>query len=132
MREFLLTNDGVPSLGWFVREFFVNDNGVWIQPWGKSSAGWRTSFRYWHRDISTKFSTSRPIGRDWVNHDSENKTSANFALGPVCQVMIDDRQRRLSVEEEEAVKKNITEFLLGDFRRSRSAVTPYPEFVVFR
>jgi hypothetical protein len=127
MREFLLTNDGVPTLEWFVREFMVNEDNVWIEPWGSTPAGWRKFFRYWHGDISTKFSAWRPRGRghEWVNYDPENKmTGANYALGPVCQVLIDDRQRRLSPEEKKIVQENITDFLLGSYRQSRKAISP--------
>jgi hypothetical protein len=77
-------------------------------------------FRYWHGDISIKFSANRPTqgaGHNWINYDPENKmTDANFALGPVCQVFIDDRQRRLSAEEKKAVQEMITVFLLGAYR----------------
>jgi hypothetical protein len=137
MREFLRTNDllhGVPTLEWVVREFMVNEDGEWIEPWGSTLAGWRNFFRYWHEDISIQFLAWRPRGRghNWVDYDpANNRSRANCALGPVCTVLIDDRLRRLSPEEKKAVQENITNFLLGSFRQSRMAISPYPESVLF-
>lgn len=133
MRESLETNDGVPIPPGIIREFAVNDDGVWIERWGASRRGWTTMFRYWHRDICIKFEARRPAGRsdNWVDYDPTNKTFANFALGPLCNVWIDDRLRRLSPDEAMLVKENITEFLTTEFRQFELVVAPYPEVVVF-
>ena len=133
MREYLVTNDGVPMMSWFRREFAVNDDGVWIEQCGSTQRGWTVLFRYWHKDVWVKFNARRPAGRDdnWVNYDPTNKTNANFALGPLCQVLIDDRHRRLSPDEEKLMKENITEFLTKEFHDFEFAFPPYPETVDF-
>jgi hypothetical protein len=133
MREFLVTNGGVPISSWITREFAVNGDGVGIERWGSSRRGWTTMFRYWHGGVWTKFEARRPIGGsyNWVDYDPTGMTFANFALGPVCRVWIDDRHRRLSSDEEKRVREDITEFLINEFPQFERAVAPYPKSIVF-
>jgi len=130
MREFLVTNGGVPVMSWITREFLVNDDGVWIEPWGSHGAGWITVFFYWHGDVRTKLEARR-ASEGWVDYDPSNKTEANFALGPRCRVWIDDRHHPLSDDQQEAVKAHVTEFLINGFKQSQLALPPYPETVVY-
>jgi hypothetical protein len=115
------------------RQVSINDKGVEICSIGRDPRVYYILFEYRHGDIIFNFTARRP-GKDWIDYDPDKKrSSANFALGPMCQVRIDKQlvPRPLSPDEEVAIKENITDFLLQEYPRFRSAVPPFPERIIF-
>ena len=113
-------------------QFMLNDDGVRIELVGRHLNYYQSIFDYSHGDIKIRFQGYRPSD-NWVDYDPTNKTYANFALGPVCRVWLDDRHmpRRLSADEKNIIKANVTEFLTKEFWRFEEAVAPHPEIVSF-
>lgn len=117
----------------FSGECMINEDGVRIILFGRDLHDFQNIFIFEYIDIKLKFSARRsPKG--WTDYGASAKERANFALGPDCVTWIDTRfmTRQLLDQEIEYIKTTITEFLTNEYRRTKHAVSPYPETVIFR
>jgi hypothetical protein len=115
-----------------------NDSGICIQPLLRSSK-WNhtTILRYAHRNFEFEFHACRSP-ENWIDYQPNGTTGANFALGSVCLVWIDDRRMRhesgdaSSAPEFDHIKDEIADFLKNACPASQLAVAPYAERAEFR
>ena len=123
------------SLGPVEREIATNEAGVSIKPSGTWGTHRMIVFKYADKDLAILFTASQSP-KSAVEHGVIDCTNASYPLGPICEVLINDRQmehnvRPLSTEEMATIKENITDFLTTAFRQSEMAIPPYPEQVEF-
>ncbi len=129
------TEEIFEGFGPITREIASNDKGVSIEPWGAYGAHRQILFKYNDKDIAIEFAARRSP-RSVAEHGEINVSGADFPLGPICEVWIDDRRmefgvRPLSAGEKATIKETITDFLTTVFRDCSYAVPPYAEQVEF-
>ena len=113
------------------KQCVISNNGVKIVIFGREFNTFQTTFIYEHAGVKFDFFAFR--ADQSIDYDPTGKTFANFALGPVCKVIIDERflATKLSDDDRGLIRSNITEFLTQEFHRCRLAVSPYPGAVIY-
>jgi hypothetical protein len=127
-----ITEQFYPFLPLHEYECMASDNGVRIVVFGREMNGCQTIFIYEYFDIKFELKAHRS-SKDWISYEKPGIDDwSDFALGPSCVVWLDTRGLRpLSNDEWGMIRDNITEFLVKEFHRCRTAIAPYPVAVEY-